>query len=125
MSSATVLVVDDDAATLHVIHTGLKAAGVAVVTACGGEEAVQRFRENPGIRLLLSDVEMPGMDGPAVFAALRQLKPSLRCLFMTGGIPPETGGWQVVAKPFVLSRLASTVTEVLARSQLLPSTDGA
>jgi CheY-like chemotaxis protein len=66
----SVLVVDDDRAMQQLMAYVLKHAGHQVWTAQNGQEALQLLRAQPGIRLIISDLDMPVLDG---FALLRQL----------------------------------------------------
>jgi len=57
------MVADDDAVTLSVIESNLKAVGIQVLTARDGEQAVELFDSHEGIQLVLSDLNMPKMGG--------------------------------------------------------------
>lgn len=72
MSGEAILVVDDNAVNLRLAHWLLTTEGFSVRTASDAEEAFQMLREfRP--RLILMDLQMPGMDG---LTATRQLKAS-------------------------------------------------
>jgi CheY-like chemotaxis protein len=87
-----VLVADDNPAVLLVVEMALQSAGFAVRTAATGEEAVRLFVLHRGsIDVVLLDVRMPGMDGPQTLAALREIDPGVRCVFMTGDAAGHTG----------------------------------
>jgi two-component system chemotaxis sensor kinase CheA len=66
-----VLVVDDSVMTRTLERTILEAAGYAVVVAIDGAQALEMLREHP-IDLIISDVEMPGMNGLELTSAVRQ-----------------------------------------------------
>ncbi len=69
----TVLLADDDPATLRLLRTIVSAAGYPVLEARDGHEAYEKIlAENPD--LVVSDWEMPGMTGPALCEAIRQAK---------------------------------------------------
>jgi DNA-binding NtrC family response regulator len=75
---------------------------------------------NPAVDLLVSDVVMPGMSGPQLYAELRARLPALRVLFMSGHprdilkrAPERWGGANYLGKPFSVYRLASQVRRVL------------
>ena len=70
-NSGRILVVDDQNVNLRVVGTLLARQGFDVITASSGEEALQRFAENPP-DLILLDMMMPGMDGFDVLAALNE-----------------------------------------------------
>ncbi len=80
----TVLVVDDDGQARRSLDQLLAANGYAVLTAADGGEALRLLRQRGNeIGLALVDVLMPGADGPAVLAALRQLRPGLPACFLS------------------------------------------
>ncbi len=80
----TILVVDDDANARLVMRAALRKAGYDVVLAEGGEDALARYREAPP-DLVMLDVEMPGLDGHQVCAALRaEAGPLLPIVMVTG-----------------------------------------
>ena len=102
-----VLVVDDVAFVREVVRAGLRCQGFEVRLAGDGCEAVELYRrDHDTIALVLLDVQMPGLDGPAVLAALRAIEPGVRAFFMTGD-PGRygqdellaTGARRVFAKP--------------------------
>jgi CheY-like chemotaxis protein len=92
-----------------------------VLVAASGEEARQICQHHDGIiHVLLSDVVMPGMNGPMVAETLTRMRPSLKVVFMSGytdDIIVRHGGVQndvpFLQKPFSPERLANTILEVL------------
>ena len=117
-----VLVVDDDPDVLGVLTLALRHLGFEVAPAAGGEEAVGLFRARPA-DVVLCDVVMPGMDGPATLEALRGLDPAVPCVFMSGHSGRHTadalkglGAAAVVEKPFRdLPALAGLLRKVAGR----------
>jgi len=104
-----ILMVEDDPDIRAVAHLSLTAVGGFTVALCAsGEEALAQA-EAFAPDLLLLDVMMPGMDGPATLAALRA-KPALAgvpALFMTAKVQPQEvahyrdlGAEDVLPKPF-------------------------
>ena len=104
-----ILMVEDDPDIRAVAHLSLTAVGGFTVALCAsGEEALAQA-EAFAPDLLLLDVMMPGMDGPATLAALRA-KPALAgvpALFMTAKVQPQEvahyrdlGAADVLPKPF-------------------------
>lgn len=69
---ATILVVDDDEFTAELTGMILEAAGHDVVIAVGGMEALVKMAEDPAIRMVVSDMNMPFIDGIQLFAELRE-----------------------------------------------------
>ena len=121
--TATVLVVDDDAAIRNVTHRVLASAGYRVLTAADGQEALA-FLGDPErtVGLVLTDIVMPGMTGEAFATQAHALRPGLPVLFMSGyerhgaaeGWPGP--GTHVIAKPFTRAALLARVTQALADS---------
>jgi chemotaxis protein histidine kinase CheA len=70
-AASKVLVVDDQFTVRELQRTILSGAGYTVVTARDGREALERLEEEPDVRLVLTDIEMPVMDGLAMLLALR------------------------------------------------------
>lgn len=83
-----ILVVDDDDSLRELLSAVLSHAGRAVDTARNGIEAVELLSQNH-YDLILSDLRMPGLDGPALYDALRAMRPTTpipRVIFMTGNV---------------------------------------
>jgi PAS domain S-box-containing protein len=117
-----VLVVDDEAAIREMAHRVLTSAGYQVMTAANGSEALGLLRDGKVVAdLVLADVVMPGMTGPAFAARARAMFPGLPVLFMSGYELQEATAedWpgpeaQVLGKPFSRAALLARVTRLLA-----------
>jgi diguanylate cyclase (GGDEF)-like protein len=72
--STSVLVVDDSRPMRTHIGALLGALGLRVLTAASGEEALEVLAANPGIRMVLTDYQMPGMDGCELVARIRETR---------------------------------------------------
>jgi CheY-like chemotaxis protein len=80
-----ILVVDDEDHVLRVAEKMLKTAGMTVETAHDGYEALDFFRANPeGFELVLLDMTMPRLSGEETLHLLREIRPGIRVLFMSG-----------------------------------------
>jgi two-component system cell cycle sensor histidine kinase/response regulator CckA len=82
--SGTVLLVEDEPMVRSVAERALTRHGYKVVTADNGEDALEVLRSGESIDLLISDVVMPGMDGPTMVREARKSWPDLKILFMSG-----------------------------------------
>jgi CheY-like chemotaxis protein len=114
-----VLVVDDQAPVREVLRAGLQRHGFEVRSAANGRDAIESYyelsRENRDAAVtVLLDVQMPGLDGPLVLAALQAMDPGVRAFFMTGdpGRYGEdgllaTGARRVFAKPLDIAAVAA------------------
>jgi len=117
----TILLVEDEDAVRDFAVRALTMRGYRVLDAAGGEEALDIVREHDGpIDLLISDVVMPSMDGPALVKAVREIKPGLRTIFISGyaeeafrNSPDKPEDFHFLPKPFSLKQLTSKVKEVL------------
>ena len=120
--SATVLMVEDDAAVREIAAAILGDLGYRVLEAADGEEALRVFGANvAAIDLLLTDVVLPGrLRGRAVAERVTAVRPEVRVLFMSGYTENSIvhhgrldDGVQLIAKPFKREQLARKVAEVL------------
>ncbi|MCC6621601.1 MAG: response regulator [Deltaproteobacteria bacterium] len=80
-----VLVCDDDELVLRMIEKLLKSAGYQVITATDGEQGVALVAQHKGaLKLCLFDIVMPIMGGRVASERVRQIDPTLPCVFMSG-----------------------------------------
>ncbi len=122
-ATGTVLLVEDDAAVRSLTRQLLVARGYTVLEADNGIRALQLAGDHRGaIDLLLTDVIMPELGGPQLFARLGVLHQGLKVVYMSGFADVETGGAAFLAKPFSGAALLSTVAEALARPSPSSST---
>jgi len=119
--SATVLLVDDDEAVRSLARRALERQGYAVLTTGSSEEARQLAAgRGAPIDVLVSDVMLPGMNGPELAEALRRSSPNLKVLFISGfsndtvSEPAGGDGTRFLQKPFATVDLARSVRELLA-----------
>ena len=127
--SSTVLMVEDDPAILDIGKSILEQLGYKVLTADSPDKAIQIVLSYKGpVDLLLTDVVMPNMNGRELAMHLSQIKPGLRCLYMSGytanviahhGVLDE--GVLFLPKPFSVRDLADKVREAMT-SPLCPET---
>jgi CheY-like chemotaxis protein/anti-sigma regulatory factor (Ser/Thr protein kinase) len=118
----TILIVDDDKVTRHMLRTVLTNAGFSTSVAGDGVEALEALRSTP-FDLLLLDVWMPRMNGLDLLAELRAIDARPRVIVMTSDEAPETllkvvreQAFRYVHKPVQAVQLLDTVREVLAAS---------
>ncbi len=80
-----VLVVDDDEMLRRMMRMMLEGAGLEVVTASDGREAIDQFRRHPGeVALILLDLTMPTMSGAEALSELRAIRPDVRVILTSG-----------------------------------------
>ena len=111
---ALVLVVEDDPDVRDVAVTAITDLGYKVRQAANGEEALQILQDGAPIKILFSDLAMPGMTGVELVAAARKLRPDLKVL-LTSGHPPSIlsrqadadGTLEFLIKPYLQEDLAA------------------
>jgi signal transduction histidine kinase len=117
--TASVLVIDDDAAVRNLIVECLLILGYEVRQAEDGEAGLRLLEEQPP-DLLMVDFIMPKLNGAEVIERARALLPNLPVILATGYADAQVGGTvleheRVLQKPFNLDQLAAMVTEALQR----------
>lgn len=116
---ANVLIVDDDAGVRDVCTTMLHVLGYEAHEVRGGEQAMAALDSDQSVKLVLLDLQMPNMDGEEVLRALKQKRPDLRVLMMSGRARGdlsqylETGADAVLKKPFGLTELDESLGAAL------------
>lgn len=108
-SLASILVVDDDADVREVIAETLAGFGYGVLQAASGEEALPVLAERHDIRVLITDVRMPGMSGFELAARARRMFGDLRVIITSGYFLPQPIAERFLKKPFRMHELASAV----------------
>ncbi|CAN0622787.1 two-component system, chemotaxis family, chemotaxis protein CheY [Burkholderia multivorans] len=68
----TIMIVDDSAAVRQVVNISLRGAGYDVIEACDGKDAIQKL-SGQKIHLIISDVNMPNMDGISLVKAIKEI----------------------------------------------------
>jgi signal transduction histidine kinase len=116
LGQETVLVVEDEPAVRRAVQRNLERLGYHVIAACDGEDALRVSESLTGVDLLLSDVVMPGIDGPELACRLRARWRDLPVLFVTGysadrlarsdAVGPHD---RVLEKPYQLEELARMI----------------
>ncbi len=119
-----ILYVEDESDIRTIAVAVLEAVGGFAVVACkSGEEAVKAAPEAHA-DLILLDVMMPGMDGPATLKALREIPETARtpAVFITAKVQPgeieqfkALGAIDVIAKPFDPMKLSGQISEIWQR----------
>lgn len=117
----TVLLVEDEDALRALYRTMLREAGYEVLEASTGQETLEALSTRPGvIDLLVTDLVLPRMSGRALAASVREVRPGLAVLFLSG-YPRETmlrqglldEGDTFLEKPVSFAELTRTVRAVL------------
>jgi CheY-like chemotaxis protein len=115
---ANVLVVDDEPSLLRLVIMILKENGHTVLSASSGVEALMLYSSYQSeVHLVLTDIQMPGMNGIELARRLRALNPSVKIVLMSGFVPDDIElpkDLQLLSKPFPPNRLVAVVDQTLA-----------
>src|SRR5205807_524692 len=118
----TILLVEDEDAVRVIVSAVLQRQGYHVLEASTPQAALILFDQHArDIELLVSDVVMPGMNGPTLAQRLVGLRPELRVLFISGyadvatPLDSENPNVSFLSKPFQASTLSERVRDVLSR----------
>jgi two-component system cell cycle sensor histidine kinase/response regulator CckA len=116
-----ILVVDDEESIRDIMRGTLETFGYSVLTASDGTEALAIYADRKNeIALVLTDMVMPFMDGPATIRALQRMNPEVRIIAASGlsaGQKPGEGSLEGVrkflSKPYTAEKLLKALAEVL------------
>lgn len=118
------LVVDDERTIREINSRMLESFGYRVMTASDGTEALALFAQNPKeIQVVITDMSMPFMDGPATIRALRKIEPKLRIIAVSGLIEQRntselvaSGAIEFLQKPYSTEQLLTLLQQVLRKA---------
>ena len=120
-----ILYVEDEASIRTIAITVLEAVGGFTVIACSSGKQALEAAPSASADLILLDVMMPEMDGPATLKALRQIAQTAQtpAMFMTAKVQASEilhykslGALDVIAKPFDPMTLSAQISEIWQRS---------
>jgi CheY-like chemotaxis protein len=116
-----VLVADDDEIFLEILTDAVKDAGARAETARDGLEALQRLADS-AFDILITDLNMPHMDGLALLREVRTQYPHMLCILITGFGSLESaiealrlGVYDYIQKPFMTERVSVIIRNALER----------
>ena len=117
----TVLVVDDEASILSITSQTLEKFGYRVLTATDGADALAIYLQHRDtVAVVLTDMMMPIMDGPAMIHALMRINPTIRIIAASGlnanggrTNPSGTGVKHFLTKPYTAGTLCTTLRMIL------------
>ena len=126
MSDQTILLAEDDDMVRSFVCSILQGHGYRVLPAGNGVEALRLAKQVGayGIDLVLTDVDMPVLNGIQLVRCLKQLRPDLKILYMTGHrgtlVDELRDEGRVIEKPFAYSLLVRGVEACLAEEVSMP-----
>jgi CheY-like chemotaxis protein len=109
-----ILVVDDDPDVRQIVSEYLEYRGYGVLQAGNGSEALDVLRDNPALRLVISDVRMRGLSGLELAARAAQDYPDVRIILISGYFQAQAIGPRFLKKPFTMQQL-----DVAVQAELL------
>ncbi|MEL7197407.1 MAG: response regulator [Pseudomonadota bacterium] len=118
-AGGSILLVEDEDMVRAVAERALTRAGYEVTACSGGEEGLTAIGDGKAFDLVVSDVVMPGMDGPAMVRAIRERLPEMPILFMSGYAEEQLRrdidipDMHFIAKPFSVAAIGDKVAAVL------------
>jgi PAS domain S-box-containing protein len=131
-SGELVLVIEDEPDVMRVAARSLREAGYTVLEASGGREAIEVLMEaGDRLRVVVSDVVMPGMSGRDLANRIAGLRPDLPVIFMSGYTDEDVirrglmeRGRRFIQKPFSPDALARQVHQALIRDATTEASSG-
>ena len=123
-----VLLVEDEDMVRAVAERALTRAGYEVTACANGEEGLAAIKEGGDFDLVVSDVVMPVMDGPAMVRAIRARRPQMPVLFMSGYAEEQLRrdidipDMHFIAKPFSVAAIGDKVGAVLREAEATQGT---
>lgn len=118
-----ILLVEDEDTVRAVAERALVRQGYKVTTAADGEEGLEIVRGGADFDLVISDVVMPTMDGPAMAREIRKVQPELPVLFMSGYAEEQLRreidieAMYFLPKPFSVAQIGEKVASVLGAAR--------
>lgn len=114
----TILLVEDEPVIRQLMAGALKSRGYRVLEARHGKEALELFPEiDAAIDLVVTDVRMPYLRGTEMVTALRERRPDLRVLFISGYNDPAIQREPHLYKPFVRADFLAAVEDLLRQDE--------
>ena len=122
-----ILLVDDDPHILSTLSSSLADSSYHATTALGGQKALDVLHQKP-FDLVITDLNMPGIDGLSVVRRAKGIRPKTKVIIMTGSVLPtstlrlvfrEANGF--LPKPFSLTELCRAVASCLGNEALSSS----
>jgi DNA-binding NtrC family response regulator len=115
--SLNVLLVEDDDALRQIMEEKLRAEGFEVRTACAGTQGYSSYLRHP-TELVVTDIQMPELDGFQMMRCIRDINPSVRTIYVTGArerfrlrleLERQQFGAVIIEKPFSSDKLLRAI----------------
>ena len=130
MNPAKILVVDDESELERLIKQRLrkhiKAKEIQLIFAHNGKEALEKLQSDPEIEMVLTDINMPEMDGLTLLKEIREVDPTLKAVVLSAygdmnniRTAMNTGAFDFLTKPINFEDLAATINKTLHSVRLV------
>ena len=119
-----ILLVEDEDMVRAVAERALARAGYQITACCDGEDGLRAITKDAAFDIVVSDVVMPGMDGPAMVREIRKAHPHIPVLFMSGYAEEalrkdiDVPNMHFLPKPFSVSVITDKVAQVMQEAQV-------
>lgn len=125
-SGEAILIVDDESTVLKVMQRSLEKSGYRVLTAEDGEQGLEVFSQHAGeIRLVITDMAMPGIDGPGMISALRKFDKEVKIICTSGlNTPSNIESLDSLGVETVLSKPCNSKTILQAIKRAIGTEQG-
>ena len=116
-----ILVVEDEKSVRDILKAGLEYYGYKVTAACDGQEGLEHFNNGNGFKLVITDINMPVMDGIELARSIRNsARPNIPIIAITGVVVDKNIERalfnSVIGKPFDLASLAKVISQHIESS---------
>ena len=111
------LIIDDEEVIINLLHYYFSQLGYSVITAKDGSEGIDLFNASPNFDLVITDINMPGIDGNAVAKSIRLSQRTKVPIVGLSGYNDKADGELfnfMLAKPFNLKELTTVVNTIKA-----------
>lgn len=117
----TALVIDDEAGVRELVGHVLERAGFATIRAADGTQGLEAFRQHANtVHIVVVDLIMPGLDGHEILTAMREVRPDLPAVIMSGFTPGtlhDSPHQIFLQKPFTPAALRAAVRRALGEER--------
>ncbi|HLF20386.1 MAG TPA: response regulator [Bacteroidota bacterium] len=118
-----ILIIEDDEIMRSLLKTFLLGAGYEVMSTVDGIEGVDAYETNKrNIQLVVSDLQMPNLNGVGAFRKIKAMNPDVKVIFVSGYIDPHLqrqlqseGVQKFIRKPYSPDEILGAVREALGR----------
>ena len=124
MTTDYIMLVDDEVPFVETMTKRLDKRGLRVISAHGGQEALDILEKEKGVDVIILDVKMPGMDGIETLKEIKRRHPLREVIMLTGHATVETaiegmklGAFDYLMKPCDIDTLVAKVNEAARKKQ--------